>query len=75
MIDDADRKTDTNVLSEQGLNLKQNINEHLIYVIRNEENKCYERVNTKELLGGDNTQYIHLVASGKRRKQRILKLK
>jgi hypothetical protein len=47
----------------------------LVQLLREEEIKFYARAKTKDLLeGDDNTQYFHLVASGKHRKQRIFKL-
>jgi hypothetical protein len=63
------------VLSDLELNLKRYLNERLVQLLREEEIKFYARAKTKDLLeGDDNTQYFHLVASGKHRKQRIFKL-
>ena len=44
-------------------------------MLREEEIKWYERAKTKDLSELDNnTQYFHLVANGKHRKQHIFKL-
>jgi mannosylglycoprotein endo-beta-mannosidase len=75
MIDDLDKKEETNALSNQELDLKHYLNERLVHLLREEEIKWYQRAKTKDLLeGDDNTQYFHLVANGKYRKQHIFKL-
>ena len=75
MIDDPDKRAESRILSDQELNLKHYLNERLVHLLRKEEIKWYDRAKTKNLLeSDDNTQYFHLVANGKHRKQRIFKL-
>ena len=57
------------------MDLKQCIKDRLALLLREEEIKWLQRAKTKELLEGDNnTKYFQLVANGKRRKTRILRL-
>ena len=75
MIDDPDKRAESRILSDQELNQKHYLNERLVHLLRKEEIKWYDRAKTKDLLeSDDNTQYFHLVANGKHRKQRIFKL-
>lgn len=70
MIDELDKKAENTILSDQEINLKRYLNEQLVHLLREEQLKWYERAKKKDLLGGDNnTQYFHLVANGKHRKQ------
>jgi hypothetical protein len=52
--------------------MKHYLKERLVTLLREEEIKWYERVKVQNLLqGDDNTRFFHLIASNKRRKQRI----
>jgi hypothetical protein len=74
MIDDLDKKTETNALSNQQLDLKHYLST-ISSPLEEKKNKWYQLAKTKDLLeGDDNTQYFHLVANGKYRKQHIFKL-
>jgi mannosylglycoprotein endo-beta-mannosidase len=75
LLDNLDKKVETNQLLDQEVNLKQYIKERLVSLLREEELKWYERAKVKTLLEGDaNTRFFHLVANGKHRKQQIFKL-
>jgi hypothetical protein len=75
LLDNLDKKAETDQLSDQEVNLKQYLKECLVSLLREEEFKWYERVKVITLLEGDaNTRFFHLVANGKHRKQRIFKL-
>ncbi|RLN08590.1 hypothetical protein C2845_PM11G03480 [Panicum miliaceum] len=50
---------ETNLLSQQELDLKQSIKERLAQLLREEEIKWFQRAKTKELLeGDDNTKFF-----------------
>ena len=62
-------------MSDQEVNIKHYLKEHLVSLLREEELKWYERAKVKTLLEGDaNTRFFHLVANGKHHKQHIYKL-
>jgi hypothetical protein len=42
MIDDPDKKAETNALSNQELDLKHYLNERLVHLLREEEIKWYQ---------------------------------
>ena len=70
-----DREAETRLLSQQELDLKQCIKDRLVLLLREEEIKWFQRAKTKDLLEGDsNTKYFQMIANGKRRKTRILRL-
>jgi len=70
-----DKEAESRLLNQQELDLKQCIKDRLALLLREEEIKWLQRAKTKELLEGDNnTKYFQLVANGKRRKTRILRL-
>ena len=69
---DLDIKAESQILSQQELDLKQSVNERITQLLREEEIKWFQRAKTKDMLEGDNnTKYFHMVANGKRRKTRI----
>ena len=73
--DELDKKAETQLLSQQEIDLKQCVKDRLAHLLRKEEIKWFQRAKTKELLqGDDNTKYFQLVANGKRRKTRIFRL-
>ena len=73
--DELDKKAETQLLSQQEIDLKQCVKDRLAHLLREEEIKWFQREKTKELLqGDDNTKYFQLVANGKRRKTRIFLL-
>jgi len=70
-----DREAETRLLSQQELDLKQCIKDRLVLLLIEEEIKWFQRAKTKDLLEGDsNTKYFQMIANGKRRKSRILRL-
>jgi len=72
---DLDIKAESQILSQQELDLKQSVNERITQLLREEEIKWFQRAKTKDMLEGDNnTKYFHMVANGKRRKTRIFQL-
>jgi hypothetical protein len=75
LLDNLDKKAENGQLSDQEINLKHYLKEHLVSLLREEELKWYERAKVKTLLEGvANTRFFHLVADGRHRKQRIFKL-
>ena len=69
---DLDIKAESQILSQQELDLKQSVNERITQLLREEEIKWFQRAKTKDMLEGDNnTKYFHMMANGKRRKTRI----
>jgi hypothetical protein len=75
LLDNLDKKAETDQLLDQEVNLKQYLKERLVSLLREEELKWYERAKVKTLLEGDaNTRFFHLFANGKHRKQQIFKL-
>jgi mannosylglycoprotein endo-beta-mannosidase len=72
---ELDLKVESQILSQQEIDLKQSLKERIAQLLREEEIKWLQRVKTKDLLEGDNnTKYFHIVANGKRRKTRIFQL-
>jgi mannosylglycoprotein endo-beta-mannosidase len=70
LLDNLDKKAETEQLSDQEVNLKQYLKERLVSLLWGEELKWCERAKVKTLLEGDaNTKFFHLVANGKHRKQ------
>lgn len=75
-LDDLDKKVENSLLSPQELDLKHCLQNKLAQMLREKEIKWYQRAKTRSLLLGDsNTQFFHLVASGKHRKSRIYQLR
>ena len=69
---ELDIKAESQILSQQELDLEQSVRERITQLLREEEIKWFQRAKTKDLLEGDNnTKYFHMVANGKRRKTRI----
>jgi hypothetical protein len=76
LLDNLDKKAENGQLSDQEINLKHYLKEHLVSLLREEELKWYERAKVKTLLEGvANTRFFHLVADGRHRKQRIFNLR
>ena len=74
-LDELDKKAETSILTDNEINLKHYLKETLIFLMRKEEIKWYERAKVKTLLQrDDNTRFFHLVANGKHRKQHIFRL-
>ena len=74
-LDELDKKVEISILIDNEINLKHYLKERLIFLLREEEIKWYERAKVKTLLqGDDNTRFFHLVANGKHRKQHIFRL-
>jgi hypothetical protein len=70
LIDQLDKRLKLQFFNE--INMKHYLKERLVTLLREEEIKWYERVKVQNLLqGDDNTRFFHLIASNKRRKQRI----
>jgi hypothetical protein len=70
-----DKKTKTTPLLPNEVALKVYLNERLATILREEENRLFQRAKVKHLLeGDDNTNTSYLVANGKHRKQRIYSL-
>jgi hypothetical protein len=75
-LDFLDKKAEGVGLSVEEIDLKQFLQNKLAQMIREEEIKWYQRAKTRDLLHGDsNTEYFHLVASGKHMKSRIYQLR
>ena len=75
LIDSLDKKAEASPLSDNEINMKHYLKERLVILLREEEMKWYERAKMNTLLqGDDNTQFFHLVANGKHRKQHIYQL-
>ena len=75
LLDSLDKKAESVSLSNQEINFKHFLKERLVFLLREEELKWYERAKVKTLLeGDDNTRIFHLVANGKHRKQHIYQL-
>lgn len=63
---ELDIKAETQLLSQQEIDLKQNIKDRLTQLLREEETKWFQRAKTTKMLQGDsNTRYFQLVANGK----------
>jgi len=72
LAEELDIKAESQILSQQELDLKQSVNERITQFLREEEIKWFQRAKTKDMLEGDNnTKYFHMMANGKRRKTRI----
>jgi hypothetical protein len=72
---ELDIKAESQILSQQELDLKQSVKERITQLLREEEIKWFQRAKTKNLLEGDNnTKYFHMVDNEKRRKTRIFQL-
>lgn len=70
-----DKEAENRLLSQQELDFKQCLEDRLAHLLREEEIKWFQRAKTRDLLEGDNnTKYFQMVANGKRRKTRILRL-
>jgi hypothetical protein len=73
--DELDKKAETQLLSRHEWDLKQCVKDRLAQLLREEELKWFQRAKTTNILKGDNnTRYFQMVANGKRRKTRILRL-
>jgi hypothetical protein len=63
LIDDVDKKAETNRLSSDEISLKYYLNERLALIMREAETRLCQRAKVRTLLEGyDNTQYFHMVA-------------
>lgn len=72
---ELDKKAETHQLSQHEWDLKQCVKDRLAQLLREEELKWFQRAKTTNILKGDNnTRYFQMVANGKRRKTRILRL-
>ena len=72
IIDDLDKIPETRTLSQQEIELKNQSNEKLARLLREEEIKYYQRSEADFILMGDsNTKYFQLVANGRHRKKCI----
>ena len=60
------------LLSQQELDMKNQANEKIETLLREEEIKWYQRSKAQFILEGDsNTRYFHMVANGRHRKKYI----
>jgi hypothetical protein len=67
-----DKKVEQTLLTPQEIDLKCCLNNRLAQLLREEEEKWYQRAKTQHILQGDmNTKYFQLLANGKHRKTRI----
>ena len=72
IIDDLDKIAETRTLSHQEIELKNQSNEKIARLLREEEIKYYQRSKADFILMGDsNTRYFQLVANGRHRKKCI----
>ncbi|XP_073367868.1 uncharacterized protein [Aegilops tauschii subsp. strangulata] len=70
IIDDLDKIVETHTLSQQGIELKNQSNEKVARLLREEEIKYYQRSKADfTLMGDSNTRYFQLVANGRHRKK------
>ena len=70
IIDDLDKIAETRILSQQEIELKNQSNEQIARLLREEEIKYYQRSKADFILKGDsNTRYFQLVANGRHRKK------
>ena len=75
IIDDLDKIAKTRTLSEQEIELKNQSNEKIARLLREEEIKYYQRSKADFILLGDsNTRYFQLIAHGRHRKKCIYSL-
>ena len=75
IIDDLDKIAETRILSQQEIELKNQSNEKIARLLREEEIKYYQRSKADFILMGDsNTRYFQLVANGRHRKKCIYSL-
>ena len=71
-IDDLDKIAETRTLSQQEIELKNQSNEKVARLLREEEIKYYQRSKADFILMGDsNTKYFQLIAHGRHRKKCI----
>ncbi|XP_073361957.1 uncharacterized protein [Aegilops tauschii subsp. strangulata] len=75
IIDDLDKIAETRILSQQEIDMKNQSNEKVARLLREEEIKYYQRSKADFILMGDsNTRYFQLVANGRHRKKHIYSL-
>uniref|UniRef100_A0A453KU06 Reverse transcriptase domain-containing protein n=1 Tax=Aegilops tauschii subsp. strangulata TaxID=200361 RepID=A0A453KU06_AEGTS len=75
IIDDLDKIAETRTLSQQEIELKNQSNEKVARLLREEEIKYYQRSKADLILMGDsNTRYFQLIANGRHRKKCIYSL-
>jgi hypothetical protein len=75
LIDNLDKKAEISYLSPNELSTKAYGNDRLVSILREEEVRLFQRAKVKNLPEeDDNTNYFHLVANGKHRRQRIYSL-
>jgi hypothetical protein len=61
LLHNIDKKAENDMLTDQEINLKHHLKEHLVSLLREEELKWYERAKVKTLLEGDaNTRFFTL---------------
>jgi hypothetical protein len=75
LLQNLDKKAENDMLTDQEINSKHYLKEHLVSLLREEELKWYERLKSRRswkvmLIHG----FFHLVAKGKHRKQHIYRL-
>ena len=72
IIDDLDKIAETRILSQQEIDMKNQSNEQIARLLREEEIKWYRRSGAQFILEGDNnTRYFQMVANGRHRKKCI----
>jgi mannosylglycoprotein endo-beta-mannosidase len=72
IIDNIESLTESRVLLQHELEMKNKANEQIARLLREEEVKWYQRSKAQFLLEGDsNTKYFHMVANGHHRKKYI----
>lgn len=75
IIDNLDKLAGTHALSAQEIDLKNQSNEQIAHLLREEEVKWYQRSKAQFILEEDsNTCYFHMVANGRHRKKCIYSL-
>ena len=75
IIADLDKIAETRTLSQHEIDIKNQSNEQMARLLREEELKWYRRSGAQFILEGDsNTRYFQLVANGRHRKKCIFSL-
>ena len=72
IIDHLESIAEVRLLSQQELETKNQANEEIARLLREEEIKWYQRSKAQFILEGDsNTRYFHMVANGRHRNKHI----
>lgn len=75
IADDHDKRVLSQLLSQKELDLKQSVKNRIVWLLREEKNRWFQREKTKKLMKGDNnTKHFQMVANCKRQKTRIFQL-